>query len=123
MLYVIITIFGPLSGAHFNPAVNLVMMLRGDLDRTTALAYIIAQIIGGCVGTLAVHFMFDIAPLQISATARAGLSQWFAEFVATFALLATILGCLRRLAQLEGICFYDGERRITFNRGAAPSRR
>ncbi len=95
VLYVIITIFGPLSGAHFNPAVSLVMMLRGDLDRSTALAYIIAQIIGGCLGTLAAHFMFDMSALQLATTARTGLSQWFAEFVATFGLLATILGCLR----------------------------
>jgi glycerol uptake facilitator-like aquaporin len=95
VLYVIITIFGPISGAHFNPAVSLVMMLRGDLDRSTALAYIATQIIGGCLGTLAAHFMFDMATLQLSATARTGLPQWFAEFVATFGLLATILGCLR----------------------------
>lgn len=73
VLYVIITIFGPLSGAHFNPAVSLVMMLRGNLDRSTALAYIIAQIIGGCLGTLAAHFMFDMSTLQLSATARTGL--------------------------------------------------
>ena len=79
----IITIFAPLSGAHFNPVVSLVMMLRGDLDRRTAVAYIAIQILGGCLGTIVAHLMFEIAPLQLSATARSGLPQCFAEFVAT----------------------------------------
>jgi Glycerol uptake facilitator and related permeases (Major Intrinsic Protein Family) len=95
VLYVIITIFSPISGAHFNPAVSLIMMLRGDLDRPTTVAYVIVQIIGGCLGTLAAHLMFDMAPFQLSTTVRTGLAQWFAECVATFGLLATILGCIR----------------------------
>lgn len=95
VLFVIIAIFMPLSGAHFNPAVSFVMMLRGDLDRPTAAAYIGAQIAGGCLGTIAVHLMFDIATFQLSLQARNGAPQWFAEFVATFGLLMTILGCLR----------------------------
>jgi len=95
VLFVIIAIFMPLSGAHFNPAVSFVMMLQGNLDRPTAAAYIGAQIAGGCLGTIAVHLMFDIATFQLSLQARNGAPQWFAEFVATFGLLMTILGCLR----------------------------
>ena len=95
VLFVIITIFAPLSGAHFNPVVSLVMLLRGDLDRRTTMAYVVAQILGGCLGTIVAHLMFEVAPLQLSATMRSGLAQWFAEFVATFGLIATILGCMR----------------------------
>ncbi len=95
VLFVIITIFAPLSGAHFNPVVSLVMMLRGDLDRRTAVAYMAVQILGGGLGTIVAHLMFEIAPLQLSATTRSGLPQCFAEFVATFGLIATILGCIR----------------------------
>jgi glycerol uptake facilitator-like aquaporin len=95
VLFVIIAVFMPLSGAHFNPAVSFVMMLQGNLDRRTAAAYIGAQIAGGCLGTIAVHLMFDIATFQLSLQARNGAPQWFAEFVATFGLLMTILGCLR----------------------------
>jgi glycerol uptake facilitator-like aquaporin len=95
VLFVLITIFAPISGAHLNPAVSFVMMLRGDLDRSTAAAYIAVQIVGGCLGTIAAHMMFDLSPLQFSAHARNGLPQWIAEFVATFGLLMTILGCVR----------------------------
>jgi glycerol uptake facilitator-like aquaporin len=95
VLFVIITIFMPLSGAHFNPAVSFVMMLRGDLERGTAAAYIAAQIVGGCIGTIVAHMMFDVDTFQFSLHARTGLPQWFAEFVATFGLLMTILGCVR----------------------------
>jgi len=95
ILFVVITIFMPLSGAHFNPAVSFVMMLRGNLDRKTAAAYMAVQIIGGCLGTIAVHWMFDLPTLQFSLQARHGLPQWFAEFVATFGLLMTILACAR----------------------------
>jgi glycerol uptake facilitator-like aquaporin len=95
VLFVIITVFMPLSGAHFNPAVSFVMMLRGDLDRGAAAAYIAAQIVGGCLGTIAAHLMFDLTTLQLSLHARNGPPQWFAEFVATFGLLITILGCVR----------------------------
>lgn len=95
ILIVLITIFGPISGAHFNPAVTLVMGLRGDIDRNTAFAYVAAQIIGGCLGTLVAHAMFDLSLFQFSVTARTGIPQWLAEFVATFGLIATILGCLR----------------------------
>jgi glycerol uptake facilitator-like aquaporin len=95
VLFVLITIFIQISGAHFNPAVSFVMLLRGELDRGTAAAYIAAQIIGGCLGTIAAHLMFDVPTLQLSMHARNGLPQWFAEFVATFGLLMTILGCAR----------------------------
>jgi glycerol uptake facilitator-like aquaporin len=95
VLFVIITIFAPISGAHFNPAVSLVMLLRGELDRRTTAAYIAVQIVGGCVGAVAAHLMFGLDLLQFGSTARTGLGQWVGEFIATFGLIATILGCIR----------------------------
>lgn len=95
VLFVIITIFAPISGAHFNPAVSLVMMLRGDLDRRTTLAYMAVQIVGGCLGAIAAHLMFGLDLVQVGSTARTGLGQWAGEFIATFGLIATILGCIR----------------------------
>jgi glycerol uptake facilitator-like aquaporin len=95
ILVVIITILAPISGAHFNPAVSLVMAIRGKLDRGETAAYMVAQIIGGCLGALFAHLMFGLDPFQLSTTARTGLPQWFAEFVATFGLVVTILGCVR----------------------------
>jgi glycerol uptake facilitator-like aquaporin len=95
VLFVIITIFISVSGAHFNPAVSLVMWLRGDLDRATTLAYIAVQIVGGCLGAIVAHLMFGLEPLQFGATARTGFGQWLGEFIATFGLIATILGCVR----------------------------
>jgi glycerol uptake facilitator-like aquaporin len=95
VLYVIITIFAPISGAHFNPAVSLVMALRGELDWRTAFAYVAVQIAGGCVGAVAAHLMFGLDLIQLGSTARTGLGQWTGEFIATFGLIATILGCVR----------------------------
>ncbi len=95
ILFVLITILGPLSGAHFNPAVTLAMRAKGEVCTNMAAAYIVAQIIGGCLGTFAAHGMFDLAVLQASTTVRTGPSQWFAEFVATFGLLVTIFGAVR----------------------------
>jgi glycerol uptake facilitator-like aquaporin len=95
ILFVLITIFGPISGAHFNPAVSLVMAWRGALRRVDVVPYAIAQILGGCLGTLAAHAMFDLPLFQLSTTARTGGAQWFAEFVAAFGLLLTILGTVR----------------------------
>jgi glycerol uptake facilitator-like aquaporin len=95
VLYVIITIFAAVSGAHFNPAVSLVMMLRGKLDLRTTLAYVVVQIIGGCIGAVLAHLMFGLDLFQLGSTARTGLGQWAGEFIATFGLIATILGCLR----------------------------
>lgn len=95
ILVVLIAILGPISGAHFNPVVSLVMAIRGQLAWSELAPFVTAQIIGGCLGTLAAHLMFDLQLLQVSSTVRIGLPQWFAEFVATFGLLATILGCVR----------------------------
>ena len=95
VLVVIITIFVAVSGAHFNPAVSLVMAYRGDLDWPTALLYIAVQIAGGCVGAVLAHLMFGLDLLQFGSTARTGLGQWAGEFIATFGLIATILGCIR----------------------------
>jgi glycerol uptake facilitator-like aquaporin len=95
VLFVIITIFVSVSGAHFNPAVSLVMWLRGDLGRKDAIAYIAVQIVGGYLGAIVAHLMFGLEPVQFAQTTRNGMGQWFGEFVATFGLIATILGCVR----------------------------
>ena len=95
ILVVLITMLGPISGAHFNPAVSLIMAWRGDLAKAELLPYTLAQIIGGCLGTWVAHLMFDLAVLQLSTTARTGLAQWIAEFVAAFGLLATIIATVR----------------------------
>jgi len=93
ILAVLILIFGPLSGAHFNPAVSIACALRGELPARTATAYIGAQVVGAMLGVWAAHLMFELPVWQISATARTGSGQWFAEAVATFGLLLTIFGC------------------------------
>jgi glycerol uptake facilitator-like aquaporin len=95
VLVVIITIFVAVSGAHFNPAVTLVMLLRGNIERGAALTYIAVQILGGGLGAVAAHLMFGLDPVQLSGTARNGVGQWLGEFIATFGLIATILGCVR----------------------------
>jgi glycerol uptake facilitator-like aquaporin len=95
ILVVLITILGPLSGAHFNPAVSLVMAMRGALPMREFAFYVPVQIIGGCLGTIAAHAMFDLPLWQVSTTARTGGAQWFAELVAAFGLIGTILGGLR----------------------------
>jgi glycerol uptake facilitator-like aquaporin len=95
ILFVLITIMGPISGAHFNPAVTLAMRTRGEIDNALAAGYIVAQVAGGCLGTLAAHAMFDLSILQYSTTSRTGTAQWFSEFVAAFGLLLTIFGCIR----------------------------
>jgi glycerol uptake facilitator-like aquaporin len=95
VLYVIITIFAPVSGAHFNPAVSLVTWLRGELAGRTALAYVAGQIVGGCAGAVLAHLMFGLDLFQLASKARTGLGQWAGEFIATFGLIATILGCVR----------------------------
>src|SRR5688572_16151647 len=94
-LTVLILIFGPVSGAHFNPAVSLAFALRGDLDAQTAVVFVAAQFAGGILGVWIAHAMFELPILQVSATGRTGAGQWFAEFVATFGLVLTILGLLR----------------------------
>jgi glycerol uptake facilitator-like aquaporin len=94
-LTVLITIFGPLSGAHFNPAVTLVFALRREIGWSTAAAYIAAQIVGGVLGVWAAHAMFAEPIWQVSTKLRDGPAQAFAEFVATFGLIAAILGSIR----------------------------
>ena len=91
MLYVLIVQLGPISGAHLNPAVTLVAMLRRDLPRRDALFYVAVQLCGAVSGVLIAHLMFDLPLLQISAKARSGPSQWFAETVAAFGLVMTVL--------------------------------
>jgi glycerol uptake facilitator-like aquaporin len=95
ILVVLITILGPISGAHFNPAVTLVFALRREIESNAALAYVIAQIAGGVAGTLLAHAMFELPILQISQTVRTGNGQWIAELVAAFGLVFTILAGLR----------------------------
>jgi glycerol uptake facilitator-like aquaporin len=95
ILVVLITILGPVSGAHFNPAVSLVFALRRELAAADLLPYIVAQCLGGIAGTAVAHLMFGLAPLEIGTTARAGAGLWFAEGVATFTLVLAILGTLR----------------------------
>jgi glycerol uptake facilitator-like aquaporin len=93
ILTVLILTFGPISGAHFNPAVSIALGLRRELLPGVAAMYIGAQIVGGIIGVLAAHTMFELPLWQLSATVRAGAGQWFAEGVATFGLLLTIFGC------------------------------
>jgi len=95
ILIVLITTLGPISGAHFNPAVSLVFALRGELPRRDAGLYALVQIAGGIIGTMAAHLMFALPLLQLSTHARTGGSQWFSEGVAACGLVAVILAGLR----------------------------
>lgn len=96
ILAVLILTFGPVSGAHFNPAVSIAFTLRGELLAEALLPYIAAQVVGGVVGVWAAHLMFELPLWQISTTVRTGPGQWFAEAVATFGLVMTIFGCVAR---------------------------
>ena len=91
ILYVLITIFGTISGAHFNPAVSVVMTLKGDLKKNMLTPYICIQIIGGVCGTFLAHLMFETPILQLSENLRSGMFQYISEMVATFGLVLTIL--------------------------------
>ena len=93
MLAVLILIFGPVSGAHLNPAVTLAFAFRRELTVRVALAYLAAQMAGAVAGAWAAHLMFELPMIQISATPRVGAGQWLAEAIATFGLLLTIFGC------------------------------
>ena len=95
ILFVLITALGPVSGAHFNPAVTLVFALRRDLGWGTAAGFILVQILGAIGGTMLAHAMFEVPLIQVSAHARSGPAQWLSEAVATFALVFTILATLR----------------------------
>jgi len=94
-LYVLILIFGPVSGAHFNPAVTLAFLIRGDIGLPLTALYIVVQIAGGLTGVVLAHAMFDLELMQASTKARAGAGQAIGEAVATFGLVLTILGALR----------------------------
>lgn len=95
ILYVLITMLGPISGAHFNPAVTLAFYLKGNVQSREAAGFVIMQVVGGIIGVWAAHLMFDETLFQLSQKARSGGSQWFAEWVATFGLVTTILLTLR----------------------------
>ena len=95
ILTVLILALGPVSGAHFNPAVALAFLCRGELSWRTAALYAASQILGAIAGVLAAHAMFDLPLWQVSQTVRSGGGQWFAEFVATFGLVLVIFCCLR----------------------------
>jgi glycerol uptake facilitator-like aquaporin len=95
ILVVLITTLGPLSGAHFNPAVTLVFALRREIEARAALAYVAAQVAGGILGALLAHAMFELPIWQASTTVRSGTAQWLAEGVAAFGLVFTILVGLR----------------------------
>jgi glycerol uptake facilitator-like aquaporin len=98
ILVVLILVFGPISGAHFNPAVSLAFSMRRELPWPMAFAYIAVQITGAVAGVWAAHLMFELPLLQLSMTQRSGAGQWLAEAVATFGLLLTIFGCAARTA-------------------------
>ncbi len=106
ILAVLILVFGPLSGAHFNPAVTLAFRLRGEIGAAAAAAYAAVQILGGLAGTWAAHLMFEEPLFQLSTTVRSGFAQWAAEFIAAFGLVATILGCLK--ARPEAVAYAVG---------------
>ena len=95
ILVVLITLLGPISGAHFNPVVSAVFALRRELLASEALLYVAAQVAGGILGTIIAHVMFDMPLLAASLKTRTGSAQWFSEAVAAFGLIVTILGGIR----------------------------
>lgn len=95
ILVVLITILGPVSGAHFNPAVTLAFFIRRAIGPLDASLYVLAQIAGAVLGVVIAHLMFELSALQVSTVERTGSAQFLAEVVATFGLLATIFGCVR----------------------------
>ncbi|HYC65184.1 MAG TPA: MIP/aquaporin family protein [Reyranellaceae bacterium] len=99
ILFVLITMLAPVSGAHMNPAVSLVAAARGELRRSDAAAYIVVQLALGILGAWAAHLMFDLPTLQLSVKARPGLGRLVGEFIATFGLILTILGTVRHRPQ------------------------
>ena len=106
ILVVLILVFGPISGAHFNPAVTLSFAIRKDISVPDALLYVATQVIGGICGVLVAHVMFDNPLIDPSTTVRTGIGQWVGEFVATFGLVGTILGCIK--ARPEAVPFAVG---------------
>ena len=95
ILVVLILVFGPISGAYLNPAVTLAFAIRREISVQNSVLYVLAQILGGISGVLVAHVMFDNPLFDPSTTVRTGLGQWVGEFVATFGLVGTILGCLK----------------------------
>jgi glycerol uptake facilitator-like aquaporin len=96
ILVVLILVFGPLSGAHFNPVVSLAFALRSELPWAIATSYVAAQVSGAVAGVWSAHLMFELPVWQLSTTERLGWGQWTAEAIAAFGLLLTILGCVAR---------------------------
>ncbi len=99
ILVVLILVFGPVSGAHLNPAVTLAFAIRREIPLKNSVLYVLAQILGGISGVLVAHVMFDNPLIDPSTTVRTGMGQWVGEFVATFGLVGTILGCLKSRAE------------------------
>lgn len=95
ILFVLIAILAPISGAHFNPAVTLVMTLRKGLGTAEAVLFVLAQLVGGILGVWAAHYMFELPVFQLSEKIRTGQGQWLGELIATFGLLFTILGTVK----------------------------
>ena len=95
MLFVLITFLGPISGAHFNPAVTFIFWLKREKSTLEALMYILIQLLFGLLGTFAAHLMFALDIFQVGAVDRGGFNQWVSELIATMGLLLTILGCLK----------------------------
>lgn len=106
ILVVLILVFGPISGAHFNPAVTLAFYIRKEITARESLLYVAAQIVGGIAGVFIAHLMFENPLIDPSTHARTGVSQWISEFVATFGLVATILGCLKTRAVPYAVGLY-----------------
>lgn len=104
ILVILINILGPVSGAHFNPAVTLAFVLRSEIALPMALAYVVAQIAGAFAGTWVAHAMFELPLFQLSDTLRTGPAQWLSELVATFGLVLTIFGAVRYRPGSVGVC-------------------
>lgn len=103
ILIVLIWIFAPLSGAHFNPAVTLSFAIRKEIAMQESAAYVLMQLLGAIAGVWLAHLMFEVPVLQQATTQRSGLSQWISEGVATFGLVLTILGCARWSAKIVAV--------------------
>lgn len=102
ILFVIIAMFGTISGAHFNPAVTLGFFIRRQISAGDAALYVVAQIAGALLGVVVAHLMFELPPLVSAAVARPSVNQWLGEFTATFGLVAAIFLCLRFRPEMVG---------------------
>lgn len=95
ILYVVIAMLAPISGAHFNPAVTLAFVIRREISSGLAVAYVLTQLAAGAMGAFAAHIMFERPMVQIAETSRTGIGQWTGEFIATFGLILTVLLLVR----------------------------